>query len=340
MMTPTSLPLHIQFTQMASGNWLSQSIYAAAKLGIADYLCDRPHHCDELAQSIDCHASSLYRLLRALAGVGIFTETEPQIFALTPLAEFLRSDVPQSMRSMCIMLGDREHYQAWGNILYSIRTGAPAFDDYFGQGVFPYFAQHPESAEVFEQAMNNFSANELNAILSVYDFSSYQTLVDVGGGYGELLGSILQHNPQSRGILFDEDYVIQKAETTLRKHGIYDRCSTVSGSFFESVPAGGDAYLLKHIVHDWDDERSITILRNCRQKMSESAKVLILELVVPEGNTPSAAKMLDMNMLVMCPGGKERTAKEFDEILTHAGLQLLNIIPTQDDIHVIEAGIG
>lgn len=338
-MNPTSLPLHIQFTQMASGNWLSQSIYAAAKLGVADYLCDRPHHCDELAQLINCHASSLYRLLRALAGVGIFTETEPQTFALTPLAEFLRSDIPQSMRSMCIMLGDQEHYQAWGNILHSIRTGEPAFDHYFGQGVFPYFAQHPESAEVFEQAMNNFSANELHAIISAYDFSSYKTLVDVGGGYGELLGSILQKNPQSSGILFDEDYVIQKAEATLHKHGIYDRCRRVSGSFFESIPTGGDAYLLKHIVHDWDDERSIAILKNCRQAIGEGAKVLILEMVVPTGNSPSAAKMLDMNMLVMCPGGKERTADEFEAILTQAGLKLLNIIPTQEDIHIIEAGL-
>ncbi|GCL46282.1 O-demethylpuromycin-O-methyltransferase [Microcystis aeruginosa NIES-3806] len=335
-MSLPELPLHLQLTQMVSGYWLSQAIYAAAKLSLAEHLSKGAKSCQELASLTETNPAALYRLMRALASVGIFQETESQQFILTPLAEHLSSDHPRSVKATAIMLGEAPHYQAWGNVLHSIKTGQPSFDDVFGMGVFEYFQTHPLDAEIFEQSMNSFSLSEEKAILAVYDFSEFQTLVDVGGGYGEMLGTILEQYPQLKGILFDEEYVISHCQPTLEKHGIVDRCQTVGGSFFESVPSGGDGYLLKHIIHDWDDRRAIAILKNCCQVLDSNGKVLVLEMVVPAGNNPSAAKMLDLNMLVMCPGGKERTAEEFEELLSQAGLKLNRIIPTQEDICIIE----
>ena len=330
------LPLHIQMMQMISGYWISQCIYVAAKLAIADHLTKSPQTHQSLATATHSNPSALYRVLRALASVGIFTETESGNFAMTPLAEFLRSDSPQSMQPTAIMLGEPEHYQAWGDLLHSVKTGEPAFDHRFGKGVFEYFGTNPEAAQIFERSMNNFSEIELRAISPIYDFSDFKVLVDVGGGYGELLAAILQQHPDSKGILFDEKYVIENAATTLAKHGIADRCECVTGSFFDSIPPGGDAYLLKHIVHDWDDERAIAILKTCQQAMDAHSKILVIEQVVPQGNEPSGAKMLDINMLVMCPGGKERTESEFKYIFEQAGLKLLRIVPTAEDIHIIE----
>jgi hypothetical protein len=321
---------------MVSGYWLSQSIYVAAKLGIADLLQHGPQSCQELANQTDSNVSALYRLLRALASVGVFRETETQVFTLTPLAEHLCSDHPLSVKATAIMLGETPHYQAWGQALYSVKTGKPAFDHHFGMGVFEYFKSHPEDAEIFEQSMNSFSLSEEKAILSVYDFSDLKTLVDVGGGYGEMLGTFLQQYPDHLGILFDEEYVITHCQPTLEKHGIVNRCQAVSGNFFESIPPGGDAYLLKHIIHDWDDERAIKILKNCCNVLDNHSKVLVMEMVVPDGNVPSSSKMLDLNMLVMCPGGKERTKEEFEDLFTKAGLKLNRIIPTQEDICIIE----
>jgi hypothetical protein len=335
-MTAHPLPLHIQLSQMVSGYWLSQAISVAAKLNIADSLESGPKTCDALAQEVEAHVPSLYRLMRALASVGIFEETEPHTFQLTPLAEYLRQDHPQSIKATAIMLGEMPHYQAWGNVFYSIQTGKPAFDQQFGQNVFEYFKTHPADAEIFEQSMNSFSLSEEKAVLEVYDFSEFKTIVDVGGGYGEMLGTFLQKYPNLDGILFDEDYVIAHCQPTLAKHGIADRCQTVSGSFFEAIPTGGDAYLLKHIVHDWDDERSIAILKNCCQSMGNQSKILVMEMIIDPGNQPSAAKFLDLNMLVMCPGGKERTESEFQVLFEAAGLQLSRIVRTAEDICILE----
>jgi hypothetical protein len=327
---------HTQLSQMISGYWVSQAIYTAAKLGIADLLKPGSQSCQQLAENTDSNPGSLYRMMRALASIGIFQETEPEQFILTPLAEYLCSDHPQSLQATAVMLGDAPHYQAWGNFLYSVKTGKPAFDHSFGMGVFDYFKSHPQDAEIFEQCMNSFSFVEEKAILDVYDFSQFKTLVDIGGGYGEMLGTFLQKYPHLQGILFDEEYVISHAEPTLAKHGVVERCQMVSGDFFTSVPPGGDAYLLKHILHDWDDERALTILKNCRDAMDEHSKILVLEMIVQPGNIPGAAKMLDLNMLVMCPGGKERTESEFHQLFAQAGLKLTEIIRTAEDICVIE----
>ncbi|MEB3272721.1 MAG: methyltransferase [Prochlorothrix sp.] len=338
-MTP-SLPPHVQLLQMISGYWVSQSLAVVAKLGIADRLVSGPQSCQTLAQLTHTHEDSLYRLLRALASVGVFTETAPRTFGLSPLAEYLRADSPLSQRATAIMLGEQEHYESWSDLLYSVQTGQQAFKKRFGVEVFDYFAQNPEAAQIFEQSMNDFSRPETAAIIEAYDFSGFHTIVDVGGGYGEMLGTILQQTPQVNGILFDEDYVIRGCASTLASHGIADRCQAIAGSFFESVPAGGDAYLLKHILHDWDDASCLKILGHCRQQLGATGKLLICEAVIPPGDQPSGAKFLDLNMLIMCHGGKERTQDEFATLFDRAGFTLNRIVPTREDVCVIEGQVA
>jgi hypothetical protein len=329
-------PPQIVVLQMITGYWVSQSIFAAARLGIADRLKDQPKHYTDLAVSTGSHAPSLFRLLRALAGIGLVRETEPSVFELTPLGETLRSDVPGSLRDVSIMMGDPEHYNSWGNILHSLKTGQSGFEGLFGKNVFEYYAENPEPAAVFDRAMTSFSGVENAAIAAEYDFSRINTLVDVAGGHGSTLLSILQANPHMKGILFDQPDVIERATPIIAKEANANRCQLITGSFFESVPAGGDAYTLKHILHDWDDERSIAILKRCREAMVEQGRVLVIEQVIPPGNDPFIGKLLDMNMLVMCPGGKERTEAEYRQIFEAAGLRLKRIVPTSAFVSVVE----
>lgn len=330
------VPLQTVMMQMVTGYWVAQSIYAAAKLGIADYLREGAQPCTELAMLTGSDERSLYRLLRALASVGIFAEMEPGWFGLTPMAMLLQRDVPGSIRDIAIMLGDAEHYGSWGNILHSIQTGGSAFEDLFGSNIFQYYAQHPQPAAVFDKAMTGFSEVEGAAVAEAYDFSEIHCLADIAGGQGHLLTTILQANPHMTGILFDQPAVIEGAESVLAASGVGDRCQTVSGSFFETIPAGADAYILKHIVHDWDDQRAIAILRQCYQAMPEHGKLLIVEQIVPDGNEPSMSKFLDLNMLVMCPGGKERTIGEYESLFAAAGFKLNRIVPTTQIVSVIE----
>lgn len=339
-MVMPQFPLHIELLQMAKGYWLSQCIYVVAKLGIADRLKNSPLSCTELAWATQSDPQSLHRVMRALASVGIFTETESQQYTLTPLAECLCSDVSHSIKNMVIMWGEPEFYQTWGGLLHSVKTGKSAFEERFGMNLFEYYQQNPAATEIFEQSMNNSSKLEVAAMMEAYDFSGFQTLVDVGGGYGKMIGMLLQRYPHSHGILFDEPYVIDRCLPTLKEHGIVERCEVVSGSFFESVPPGGDAYLLKYIIHNWDDEQAISILKNCRQAMPDCGKILIMEQVILENDTSSLAKMSDLNMFVVCPGGKERTEKEFKAILEQAGLELVRIVPTTEGICIIESTIA
>lgn len=330
------VPLQMVMMQMATGYWVAQSIYAAAKLGIADYLREGAQLCTELAMMTGSDERSLYRLLRALASVGIFAETDPGWFGLTPMAMLLQRDVPGSIRDIAIMLGDTEHYGSWGNILHSIQTGGSAFEDLFGTNIFQYYAQNPQPAAVFDKAMTGFSEVEGAAVAEAYDFSEIHCLADIAGGQGHLLTTILQANPHMTGILFDQPAVIEGARSILVASGVGDRCQTVAGSFFEPVPSGADAYILKHIVHDWDDQRAITILRQCHQAMPDHGKLLIVEQIVPDGNEPSMSKFLDLNMLVMCPGGKERTVGEYEALFAAAGFKLNRIVPTTQIVSVIE----
>jgi hypothetical protein len=328
--------LQTTMLQMVTGYWVAQSIYAAAKLGIADHLSDRAQSTEVLAQLTETDPRSLYRLLRALSSIGVFVETEPGWFALTPLATYLQSNQPGSIRDAAIMLGDPEHYASWGNLLHSLRTGESAFENLYGMNVFQHYAQNPQAAAVFDRAMTSFSSAENAGVVTQYDFSSIHTLVDVAGGHGSLLAAILQANPHLNGILFDQPAVVAGAAPLLQSYGVSDRCQVVGGSFFESVPSGADAYLLKHILHDWDDDRSIEILKQCRCAMAGQGRVLVVEQVIPPGNEPFMGKLLDMNMLVMCPGGQERTAAEYEALFEAAGFKLSRIVPTSTMVSIVE----
>jgi hypothetical protein len=319
---------------MITGYWLSQAVYVAAKLGIADLVAEEPKSIGELAERTKTDPRALYRLLRALASVEVFAEDNQQRFILTPTAGYLRSDVPASQRSLAIMMGE-EHFRAWGELLYSVQTGKVAFDKVYGVGVFDYLGQHPDKAQVFDDAMTGIHGRETAPMLEAYDFSRFEVVADVGGGNGGVISAVLSRHSQLRGILYDLPHVIDRAGQNLIDAGVADRCQTMAGSFFETVPAGADAYLLRHIIHDWDDERSGVILRNCRHAIGESGKLLLIESVIPPGNEPSQGKLLDLVMMVM-PGGMERTEEEYRRLLAEAGFRLSGIHHTATPVSVIE----
>ena len=326
---------HAQLDRMITGYWLSQAIYAAAKFGIADLLKNGPLPIDELAQKTSTNPDALYRLLRALASVGIFAEGPPRQFSLTPLAEPLQAGVPDSKRALALMSGD-EQFQAWTEILYSIQTGKKAFDKVFGQPIFDYLAKNLDKAQVFDAAMVGIHGRESAAVQKAYDFSGVDAVVDIGGGNGSQLIALLKANPNVRGTLFDLPHVIERAKSNVAAAGLASRCELVAGSFFESVPAGADAYFMRHIIHDWEDEKSLTILRNCHRAMPENGRLLIVESVIPPGNEPFAGKFLDLVMLLI-PGGKERTEDEYRTLFQQAGFDLSKIVPTGSEVSVIEA---
>ena len=321
--------------QMITSSWISQAIYVAAKLGIADLLKDGSKSSDELAKLTQTHARSLYRVLRALASVNIFAENEYGDFTLTPLATCLMSDVSGSFRAAAIMLGE-EHYQAWGDILYSVRTGVSAFKHLYELDVFQYYAQNPEPGKIFSEAMTSVSVMEDTAVNKGYDFSKIQKLVDVGGGHGSLIASILKSNPNLKGVVYDQPSVIEGAKQLLEKQKVSSRCEFVGGDFFQSVPAGGNAYILKHILHDWDDERALTILKRCHKAMIDNDLLLVVEMVIPLGNNRFMGKLHDINMLIMTEGGCERTEAEYRNLFERAGFKLTKICSTEADISVIE----
>lgn len=323
--------------QMMTGCWVSQALYVAAKLGIADLLRDAPQSCIKLAEATQTHSNALYRVLRALASLNIFSEEEDGRFSLTPLAEPLRTDAPGSLRAFAIMLGEQEHWRAWEGTLHSIKTGEPAFEHVFGMPHFRYFADNPEAARIFDEAMTSRSSQENEAVVAAYDFSSIRVVVDVGGGQGTLVASILKVQLSSRGVLFDVPHVIAASRARLANINLADRCEFVAGDFFVSVPAGGELHLLKKVIHDWDDERAQIILRNCRDAMGDEGRLLLIEPVIPPGNDPSFNKLLDLLMLVWTSGGRERTESEHRALLASAGLHLTRVIPTISGVSIIEA---
>lgn len=328
------IPPRLALLQMITGFWLSQAIYVSAKLGVADMLKDGPKSCDELAKSAEVSSRELFRLLRFLASLNIFAEDEEGRFELTPLAANLQSDVPGSLRAMAIMFGE-EIFQAWGDVLHSIKTGETAFDHIYKSGHFQYLAQHPEAATVFNQAMTEFTRQESNAVITAYDFSHFEKVVDVGGGQGSFLASILKANPKLNGVLFDLPQVIEGAKGYIEAAGLMGRCTISGGDFFETIPDGGNVYIFKNIILNWDDEQSVTILKNCRRSMTEHSKLLVVEAVIPPRNVPSFSKLLDLHMLVVT-GGRGRTEAEFIALFTAAGFKLANIISTQSPTSVIE----
>ncbi len=278
----STLSPHEQIGRMITAYWTSQAIYAAARLAIPDLLRDGPRTVADLARAASAHPDSLYRLLRALASIGIFAETTPRTFQLTPLAEVLRSDVPGTQRPLALMVGE-EQYQAWGHLVDSVRTGETAFDKIYGKPVFDYLAEHPEEAAVFDAAMTAIHGGETAAITEAYDFSGIGLLADIGGGNGSKITAILQRYPTMRGLLFDLPHVVERARPHMVDAGLSERCQLVGGNFFESIPAGADAYLMRHIIHDWNDEQSLTILRNCHAALRPGGRLLVIESVIPPG---------------------------------------------------------
>ncbi|HAA26488.1 MAG TPA: methyltransferase [Cyanobacteria bacterium UBA8553] len=322
--------------QMISGFWVSRAIYITAKLGIADYLQEQPKTAEELAAVTKLHAPSLYRLLRTLSSVGIFVEDNNHRFRLTLVGTTLQTDVPGSLRFMAIAELGSEHYLGWGNLLHSFKTGETAFDHIAGMSLWEYYAQHPEDSKPFDRAMTDMTAIVVEAVLESYDFSSLSTVVDIGGGQGSLIAAILKANSTLKGILFDQPSVIEEALPQLEAHSVIDRCAVVAGNFFESVPVGGDAYILKWIIHDWDDEKAIAILKNCHQAMSDNGRLLLIEQVISPRSELPFAQLMDLNMLVTM-GGRERTQQEYRSLLQAAGFQLTRIIMTLSSMHIIEA---
>jgi hypothetical protein len=313
----------------------SQLVYVAAKLGLADLLRDGPRSVDHLAESVSANPKSLYRVLRALAGLGVFTEMERGVFGLTPLAQALRTDVPVSIRRYAIMNGEEWFWSSWGNLLQSVRTGRTAFDEIMGISLFEFLDRNADAARVFDEAMESMTSIQVQAIVSAYDFSRCSTVIDVGGGRGALIRAFLRAYPKATGILFDRPPVIEALSRSIEAMGLANRCHLVAGDFFETIPAGGGAYLLKDIVHDWPDDRAVAILRNCRRAMRADARLLLIERVVPSGNEPSAAKLADINMLVIT-GGLERTEAEYRTLLSAAGFRLTRVIPTRSPSSIVE----
>lgn len=323
------MPPQAIFAQMTMSFIVSQAISVAAKLYIADYLKDGAKSVAELAALTETHEPSLYRLLRGLASAGIFQRQADGRFSNSPLSEILRSDHPESFRAAAHMICDREHWNAHGNMMQSVKTGEIAFEYTFGMPVFPYYAQNPEPAKVFDNAMTSFSTSIANAVAATYDFSEAQTIADIGGGHGLLLETVLKAAPQAKGILFDQPQVIAGANVS-------ERVETVSGDFFAEIPVEADIYLMKFIIHDWNDEQSLTILKNLAKSAKSGAKLLLVETVVEENDSPSMSKIMDLNMLVMT-GGKERTAKEYAELFEITGFKLTNVYPTPSPLQIVEA---
>jgi hypothetical protein len=336
MSEPVVIPPPARLYELTTGIWVSQALSVAAGLGVADELASGPRPADEIAKAVGADGPTLYRLLRALADAGVFTELDGRRFALTELGELLRSDVPGSMRSWATFVGRPFHLRSWTDLDESIRTGATAFDRVHGQDAFAYFAEHLGDGKLFNDAMTAAAAQFIAPVVEAYDFGAFRTVVDVGGGHGALLAAVLAANPGVRGVLYDQPHVIAGAGQPLEDAGVADRCAYLDGDFFRSVPPGADAYLLSNIIHDWDDDRSVQILANCRAAMSGDGKVLLGESVLPSDATPHPAKWIDLEMLVMGEG-RQRTEEEYRDLFRRAGLRLTRIVPTRDMFDVVEA---
>lgn len=323
--------------QFATGGFVAQALWCATKLNIADLLASGPRSTDELASESGSDAASLYRVLRALASVGIFSEVENRVFTNTPVSDTLRDDSPMSQKAMVLMISDPEHVKVIADMIHSVRTGEPAWEHVHGVPVFEYFYEtNKEAGDVFNQAMTAFSRQTIPAILASYDFPETGTIADIAGGVGHLLGAVLQKYSSARGILFEIPPVLASAPQMLASYGVAERTELVAGDFVESIPVEADIYILKHIIHDWYDDKCKAILGNIRESMPDSARVLLIDAVIPPGNFPHPGKVLDLEMLIS-PGGKERTESEFDALLAASGFKMTRIVPTPSPVSIVEA---
>ncbi len=317
------------------GKWVSQSISVAATLGVADQLADGPKSIEVLAKDVEADPRSLYRLMRALSVVGIFAETPDGRFEQTPMSACLQSDAPGSWRPFAVFMGSNFSWRSWGDLLYSVKSSKPAFNHVYGKPLFEYLAESPPERSVFDAVMVDITRNLSAAVVASYDFSAVHHVVDVGGGHGALLKAILRTNPAARGTLFDLPEVVSGVEESSGESGIADRFEIVPGDMFESVPRNGDLYILSRVIHDWDDDRALSILASCAKSMTHGTKLLLVESVI-RPDAPSFGKLADLEMLVMT-GGRERTEEQYNELLRAAGFRPLRIIGTQSPADVVEA---
>jgi len=325
-----------QVVQIATAHWASKFLYTAVELKLADCLADGPKTADEVAQKMGLHAPSLYRFLRTLASMGLFTEDAEHRFSVTALGQTLRTGVPGSVRATVIVMAGKLLNLGLDNLVYSLQTGKTGFENATGLPLFDWLAKHPEEASLFGETMVGFHGAEPAAVAAAYDFSGLGTIVDVGGGTGNLLTTILGKHAGPRGVLYDLPHVQDDARKLIESRGLADRVRVETGSFFENIPAGGDAYVLSHVIHDWNEEQCLTILGNCRRAMKAGGRLLLVEMVLPAGDIPHPGKMLDMIMLV-APGGQERTEAEYGALLQKAGLRLTRVVPTASAVSIVEA---
>jgi hypothetical protein len=333
---PQDLPPHAQLIQMFAASWVSATLYTAASLGLADHLAAGPKSAAELAAVTGTHAPTLHRLMRTLAGLGILSEQQEQRFALTTLGEALKTGAPGCARSTLLAFGGQAFWRSWEGMLHSVQTGETGFEKMHGVPVFDYLAQHPEQAAHFSEAMVGFHGAEPPAVAAAYDFSGFRTVVDVGGATGNMLAAVLSRHAGPRGVLFDRPHVVRDALPLLKAHGVESRVAIEEGNFFEAVPAGGDAYVLSHVIHDWNEDQCLTILGHCREAIKPDGRLLIVETVLPTGDTPHQGKVQDMVMLVV-PGGQERTEAEYVTLLEKARFRLNRVVPTDSVVSVVEA---
>ncbi|MGH3595282.1 MAG: methyltransferase [Mycobacterium sp.] len=329
-------PAPVVMMEMILAGWMSQAITAGAELGVADALADGPQPVDELADRVGADPDALARLLRALASRGVFGQRRDGRYELNPLAYTLRRDAFLSMAGAARLYGSRQHREHWSLLADSVRTGKPVIPALRGMELFDYLAQEPELGELFNQAMTSGSELAVTPVVAGYDFSGYPTIVDVGGGHGRLLAAIVAATPNARGVLYDLPQVVAGAPALLADHGVSDRVRIAEGSFFDSVPGGGDAYILKNVIHDWPDEKAGQILRNVHAAARPGATVLLVELVIPEHNREFIGKWLDLEML-LCLAARERTAAEYRGLLEQAGFRMTRVVPTASPFSVVEA---
>ncbi|MFF0529725.1 methyltransferase [Nocardia amikacinitolerans] len=330
------VPGHIALMEMMTSGWLAQAIATAAELGIADELARGPRQGAELAAAVGADEDALHRLLRLLISHGIFARRRDGAYRLTPQAQALRRDAPVSLRDAFLFFGSAQHRAHWSHLTDAVRSGLPVGPALNGMPFFDYVQTDRELGELFDNAMTSISTLALEPLLAAYDFGRYDTVVDIGGGHGSLLAEILRRAPRTRGVLFDLPEVVADAAPYLAERGVTDRCSVTAGSFFEAVPEDGDAYLLKHIIHDWPEDEADRILRTLRATMRPDSRLLLVELVLPEHDRPHPGKYIDIEMLVNA-GGRERTEQEYRELLARNGFTLLRVVPTVSPDNILEA---
>jgi hypothetical protein len=324
----------VQMMRLINGYQVSQALHVAATLGIADLLREGPRSSDVLADNVAADRNALYRLLRALAAVGVFHEDKDRVFSLTELGACLRSDAPQPVGPWAAFIGRPYYWLVWSHLLHSVRTGKYAFPLVHGVSNWKYRTGHPEESAIFDAAMTAITRGATEAIVAAYDFSPFARIVDIGGGQGQLLGSVLAANAHLRGVLFDQPHVVSQADKLLRRMDVHKRCEITGGDFFNSVPPG-ELHMLKSVLHDWSDEQALAILRSCRAAVTPGGRVLVIERIIGAPNIAPADKFGDLNMLVAA-GGRERSQEEFVELLAAAGYALKRVLPTGTQLHLIE----